>query len=278
MKTLLASRIGNALLAALVLAVPSIGFAQEVTLIAGWDFSQYTNQDYLSLDSATLTGNRLDANHSDLDPTAQCGIESNAFGRMYFDGSFGSSPAVLDPTFLELDAFRPFPASETSGSLLSNVDQAFLGYGSVAACIQEQIESMPYANCQDFAMIATDPVSIVFAADRSTAPTATGEWTVSFAGRTLFEGSTQVNVQFSPNGSSYTNAGIADVTGADAKFRIGLGDSASPTAYVRLVFPAPSEGAEVLIDNLGISVPEPSGAAVAATITLAALVRARRRG
>jgi hypothetical protein len=277
MKTQRASRTRLALLAATLLAAPRLAAAQEETLVAGWDFSQYAVENILSLDGATLNGAQVDPNHSDLDPTYRCGIESNAFGRMYYDGSFGSSVAVLDPNFENLDPFRPSAADLGSGSLVSNADQAFLGFGSQAACTIQQIEQMPFANCQDFAMIASGAVSIVFAADRSTAPSLAGDWLVSFAGRTLSAGSTQVGVQFSADGSSFGSAGTATITGADTKFTFPLGGGSATAAYVRLVFPQPTAGSEVLLDNLGIAVPEPSHGAWAAAVALAALFRARRR-
>ena len=278
MKPHRASRIRLAFLVAGLLAAPRLAAAQEETLVAGWDFSQYAVENILSLDGATLNGARLDANHSDLDPTYGCGIESNAFGRMYYDGSFGSSVAVLDPSFENLDPFRPIVADLGAGSLVSNVDQAQQQFGSQAACTIQQLEQMPFANCQDFAMGAFGPASIVFAADRSTAPSLSGEWLVSFAGRTLSEGSTQVAVQFSADGSSFGSAGTATITGADTKFTVPLGGGSADVAYVRLVFPQPADGAQVLIDNLGIAVPEPSHGAFVAAAALVALFRARRRG
>lgn len=262
----------------LVLVAPFVARAQDDTLVAGWDFSQYSNEGFLTLDGTTLNGATVDANHSDLDLTYGTGIESNAFGRMYLNGSFGSSVAILDPNFVIPDPFRPFAATLGAGSLVSNVDQALQGYGSQAACTIQQIELMPFTNCRDFAMVSDSPVSVVFAADRTSAPGASGDWVVSFAGRSVSEGETPVVVQFSTDGSSYASVGTAAINGADTKFTFPLGGASSATAYVRLVFPTPATPqASAIIDNLGIALPEPAHGGLAAAMALAALRRSRRR-
>lgn len=274
----LARPLCRGLVLCLALVAPLIARAQDESLVAGWDFSQYSTEGFLTLDGATLNGATVDANHSDFDPTLQTGIESNAFGRMYLNGSFGSSVAILDPNFVIPDPFRPFAATLGAGSLLSNVDQAFQGYGSQAACTIQELELMPFANCRDFAMVADSAVSVVFAADRSTAQGASGDWIVSFAGRTVSEGETPVAVQFSTNGSSYANVGTAAINGADTEFTFPLGGASSATAYVRLVFPTPATPqASALIDNFGIALPEPAHGGLAAALALAALRRSRRR-
>lgn len=277
MKQIFSARGRTALAISLALLAPSLARAQEEQLVAGWDFSQYAIEGFLSLDGATLNGNTIDANHSSLDPTGGAGIESNAFGRMYLNGSFGSSTAILDPSFVIPDPFQPFAATLGAGSLVSNADQAPLGFGSQAACTYQQLENMPFANCSDFAMVAIDPVSVVFAADRSSAPAVSGDWSVSFGGRTSLEGTSSVTVQFSTDGSSYANAGVAALTAADTPFTFALGAPSSPTAYVRLVFGAQTPGAEAIVDNVGIAVPEPEHGAVAAALALGLLRRIRRR-
>lgn len=274
----LASAMRHGLVICLGLLAPFVAQAQDEQLVAGWDFSQYSNEGFLTLDGVTLNGATVDANHSDFDPTGQTGIESNAFGRMYLNGSFGSSVAILDPNFLIPDPFRPFAATLGAGSLVSNVDQAFQGYGSGAACTIQQLELMPFTNCSDYAMVADAPVSVVFAADRSAAEGASGDWAVSFAGRTYSEGETPVAVQFSTDGSSYANVGTAAINAADTEYTFPLGGASSATAYVRLVFPTPATpGASAIIDNFGIALPEPAHGGLAAALALAALRRSRRR-
>lgn len=260
------------------LLIPLQAIAQEEVLIAGWDFSQYSNLGFLSLDGATLV-NTLDANHSDLDPTERSGIESNEFGTMHLDGLFGSTstPLSLEPG---VDPFVP-NAVPPDNDLLSNASQAFLGFGSGAACTRGQVEQMPAANCNTVAMTAISSVSVVFEADRSTAPSATGTWYVSFAGRMVNPTdptTSSVSVAFSDDGVSYSVVGNATLDAVDTLYRFPLGGSSAQQAFVRLTFPAQASTAQAAaIDNLGISVPEPAGAGVAGVIGLAALFRARRR-
>jgi hypothetical protein len=263
-------------IAAIAAAAPVPVKAQDLeeVLVAGWDFSQYVVAGFLSIDNATLT-NVLDPNHSDLDPTNACGIESNAFGTMHLDGLFGSTSTPL--SFEEgVDPFVPVAAPGTN-DLLSNADQAFLNYSfSPGACVQQQSELMPGANCSTFGMLAQDPVNVVFEANRGTQ--APGSWYLSFAARSRLEGASTITVFFSPNGAGYANLGTATVDAVDQEFNFDLGASGSSTAYVLLHFPGAEPGAEPIVDNVGISVvPEPAGASLAAALALGALAIARRR-
>jgi hypothetical protein len=264
------------LLASFALSIAAPASAQESTLVAGWDFAQYAIAGFLSLDGATLT-NTLDANHSDLDETNGSGIESNGFGTLHMDGLFGSTSTPL--SFEGLDPFQPADVPP-NGSLVSNAEQAFLGFGSqsgTAACNQQQLEQMPGANCTNVAMVAIDATSVVFEADRGDEPLS-GTWLVSFAAKTLVEGAASVSVQWSADGGGYTNAGTAQLTSTDTAFTFELGAPSSETMFVRLGLPAQEPGTEAVIDNLGIAVPEPdaAGLALAAFAVLAATSRARR--
>jgi hypothetical protein len=260
-----------AALAALAALLPWSAGAQS-TLVAGWDFSQYSNIFFLSIDGATLV-DTLDANHSDLDPTGFGGIESNEFGTMHLDGQFGSTDTPL--SFEGLDPFQPGQVPP-GNSLLSNVNQAFLGFGSPAACTQGQIEQMPGANCSDFAMIAIDAVSVVFEAVRT--PSVSGSWFVSFAGRTVTSGTSSVGVSFSTDGAGYGGGGTAQLTTADRAYTYVFGAPQADRVFVRFTFPSAQDPlSQPAIDNVGIAVPEPaSGIGIAATLALGAIWRRRR--
>lgn len=265
-----------AAVAAIAMAAGGPAAAQsETQLIGGWDFAQFGNLGFLSIDGATLV-NALDANHSDLDPTNGCGIESNAFGTMHVDGQFGSTSVPLT-----IEGPHPFQPTDVppNSSLLSNADQALLGFGSqsgTAACNQAVLENMPGANCSNVAMAAYDGVNVVFEADRGAAGP-DGEWSVSFAGKTLIDGNATVTVSFAPDGGSYSNVGTAQLTAVDTEYSFHLGAPTSDTAYVRLSFGTAEIGSEPTIDNLGIAVPEPAGGALAGIFALGALRLARRR-
>lgn len=265
-----------AALCSAAIQVPLPAAAQQERLIAGWDFMQYSNLGFLSIDGMTLV-NTLAANHSDLDATNGCGIEANQYGTMYLNGSFGSTSTPL--SFEGLDPFQPTDVPPNS-SLLSNADQAPLGFGSqsgTAACNQAVIEQMPGANCSNVAMVAYDGVSVVFGANRGAPVNAPGDWSVSFAGKTLVAGNSSATVQFSPDGTTYSNVATAELSATDTRYRFALGAAHSPTAYVKLVFGAQAEGSEASIDNVGIAVPEPASGACAALFGLGSLRLLRER-
>jgi hypothetical protein len=70
------------------------GSSAQASLVARWDFSQYAGDGFMSIDGGSSFTNTLSANYSDLDPTFGAGFESAAFGTMYVDGSFGSTPVA----------------------------------------------------------------------------------------------------------------------------------------------------------------------------------------
>ena len=262
----------------LLLTVASLALAgtSQAALIAGWDFSQYSNPGFLTIDGASLT-NTLQSNHSALDPTNQSGLESNLYGTLHLDGLYGSFNTPLDFA----DPVQPF-----EGSLTSNASQAFLGYGSGAACTQGQIESMPGANCNDFSLInATDtPVAVVFEANPgATNPLQAGEnWGISFAGKTVAAGTQSILVEFSPDGTGYVTVGTANLTGLDTLYTFAAPAGISAKGFFRLNLTGTATAAGTpQIDNLGISaglvlVPEP-GTAMLLLAGLAGLAKTGSR-
>jgi hypothetical protein len=236
-----------ALLACLGLAAFSSSPARAST-IAGWDFSQYVGSSFLSVDGGSFT-NTLSANYSDLDPNG-AGAESATFGTMLMNGNAGSTN--VDPGSATAQ-FIP-----TTDSLASNLTAP-----AVAGAFDSHTilldEGQPYQNF--LSMTAQGSVSVVFLADLTTDPQSGESWSVSFGGKT-FSGSTQVGIEFSTNGSSYTSFGSVNLTASDTAFSVPLGVTNTDTAFVRLTFGAPGAGGlnQAIIDNLAINatlVPEP---------------------
>jgi hypothetical protein len=264
--------------ASLALAGPA-----RADLIGGWDFSQYTTAGFLSTDGQTLQ-NTLDANFSDLDTTGGTGTESNAFGTMHLDGTLGSfdTPLSFDGQLAGGDPFAP-QAVPPGNDLASNQNQAFLQYSpSAAACVQQQSELMPGANCSTFAMTAVQSVSVVFHLLPSALnPDQWGEdWTLTFAGKMLSGTGTTIGVEFSVDGTNYVPKGTANLTATDTAFSFDLDPVLTPEAFVRLVINA-SGSVVPAIDNVGVEatltlIPEP-GTALLLLAGLGGLATAGRR-
>ncbi len=239
--------------------------ASRAEMVAGWDFSQYFGDGLLSIDGATF-GNTLAANYSDFDPTFGAGAEAAAFGTLYFDGSFGSSSTPTDGT-------GPFvPSASAPGSLTSNLDAP----GGVPFDSSTVLLNEGQIFFNELAMLATAGVNVVFEADLSSVPDTGSNWSVSFAGKT-FSGTSMVGVEFSSDGSAYTDLGSVELTTTDTLFTVDLDAAISETGYVRLSF-SPSGLDQPFIDNVAIHVPEASvtAQAVAAMLGLFACFGWRR--
>jgi hypothetical protein len=128
------------------------------------------------------------------------------------------------------------------------------------------------------------PLQIVFQASLVPDGLLGEDWMVSFAGRTLAAGTSDVTIDFSTDGVTYTGATIRQLTAVDSAFSVDfsavLGDLTAD-AYIRLAF-APVAGSLPVIDNLAISagstspVPEP-GTALLLALGLAGLGASARR-
>jgi hypothetical protein len=256
---------------AAVLALFAPG-ASQAYVVAGWDFSQYLGDSFLSIDGVNGTST-LAANYSSLDPTFNAGAESAAFGTMYIDGSFGST--AIDP-FDPAPAIVPTAALD-GGSLVSNLTAPVLAPGDNEFDSHTilQFEGQVFANF--LSMRASEPASMVFRADLSSVPETGSNWVLSFGGRT-FTGTSTLSIDFSSNGGSFSPVDSVVLTETDTPYEIDLGPAPVDIVYVRLNL-QPVELDWPIIDNVAISVPEPGAGAslLAAAAGLASIARLRRR-
>lgn len=289
-------RVMATLFAATALAAAGAG----AETVAGWDFSQYRGNGDLAPFTDTLP-----ANYSDLDPTQNAGAESAAFGTLHFDGSFGSSSTLTDflPTSGTLNCQRlpvggtlepeGCAAPNVDGPVRSNRNEPWSDPGDVSFDAHSVLRAEGQAFQNLLAMAATDNVSVVFAADPGTTASA---WGVSFGGKVVTglgddggpascdpvgasQCTSNVTVEFSPNGSSYTSFGSVMLTAEDERFEVPLAAAASSTGYVRLGLAPGAAGAQPILDNVAVTafLPEPGTTLMLVAGVLGLLALPRRR-
>jgi hypothetical protein len=238
------------LIASLALSA-SISTTAQAVMIAGWDFSQYYGPGELSIDGASYT-NVLSANYSNLDLTFGAGAESANFGTLFFDGTHGST--LVDPTSATSQL------TPTSGSLASNINAPVPPQGTGANPFDSfqilQSEGQTFAN--ELSLKAASAANFVFGAYLNTVPGLGSNWAVSFGGQTS-SGTSVVLIDFSTDGSNFTNIGSRTLTSVDTQFTVNLGTGPSKTGYVR--FGVTPSGADTRFDNVAMNgtivVPEP---------------------
>jgi hypothetical protein len=241
----------------------------EAATIAGWDFSQFLGSGTLSIDGQNLT-DTLDANYSSLDLTNNAGAESATFGRLYFNGQFGSSDVT--PVGDGSEAFTP-----VGGSLVSNLNAPVAGLGDnpFDSLLILEDEGQPYQNL--LSMAATQAVQVVFDATLGNAPLTASSWMVSFGARAAVQ--SPLLVEFSSNGVNYTSAGTVTLNDADTPFSLDLTGLTGNQAFVRLSFTPPAGAGAQFIDNVAIQAsvaPEPATIALLlAGLAGAAVLRSR---
>ena len=236
------TRLVTALIPLALAAFGASSGSAQASLVAGWDFSQYAGDGFMSIDGGSTFTSTLSANYSDLDPTFGAGFESAAFGTMYVDGSFGSTPVAAGSGSEQF-----LPSAAVGGSLVSNIDAPSLVDFDAFSVLQSEGQ----LSAESLAMIAPSAASVVFEADLTGASRTGSNWLLTFGGRT-FSGSSSVAVEFSNDGTTFTSFGSANLTTVDALFTIPLGTASSDLAYVRLTF-APVGADQPLIDNVALS-------------------------
>jgi len=227
-------------LAVLLASMLGAGTAHSAT-VAGWDFSQWMLPGTLSVNGTSLT-NVLAANYSNLDPTNNAGIESAAFGTLYFNGQFGSMP--VPPVGDGTEIFQP-----TSPSLGSNLDAPVLGLGTNPFDSLTILASEGQPFQQLLSMGAIGNAQVVFSADLRSVSRTGSAWLVTFAAQSTTNST--LSIDFSTDGSAFASAGSVNLTPAHTRYEVTLPAANSDRAFVRFRF-APSGGTTQLIDNVAI--------------------------
>src|SRR5262245_46840268 len=157
----------------LVALLPGSALAQS-SMVAGWDFSQYFGDGFMSIDGGNSFTNTLSANYSDLDPTFGAGFESQAFGTMFVDGSFGSTNVAAGSGTEEF-----LPSATAPGSLVSNLGAP----GTVDFDAFSVLEDEGQVSQELLSMLATAPATVVFQADLSSVLRTGSDWSLSFGAK-----------------------------------------------------------------------------------------------
>lgn len=262
------------------LLVATSGSDAQARMVAGWDFSQYLASGILSVDGQTAA-ETLSANYSNLLPETTAppyalGPNAAPFGRLYYDGQFGSSDFDID--FTGTEPFTPAP-----GTLVSNLDAPILSGDSLysfnsGTALQQSGQTI--FNPLTGLVQINGPLRLVFRADMTTVPETGTDWSITFAGQTL-EGATDVSIEYSSDGTNYQQVDVVTIDTLDTPFFVGLTPGPSEVVFVRFNF-SPTADQFPAIDNVAINInlPEPASAlsGVAAIATLVLCARQRARG
>lgn len=211
-------------------------------MIAGWDFAQYAGANFNIVSSSPVFVNTLSANYSDYDPTAGAGIESAAFGTMYWDGSFGSTNGNPNPVA---------EAAPFSGSLTNNTDPGILAISFDAHTVLDA-EGFAYSNFLSFEVRDTfggGNGDLVFAATPTIAHT---DWEIRFSATLNGVGNATVDILFSADGTTYNPVGTATITSIDNFFSYSVAGQASTTGFFKLDFSSIDTTGNPVIDNVSI--------------------------
>ena len=255
-----------------LLALVTFASPAGAATVAAWDFSQYLSPGFLSTDGLN-PATTLSANYSDLDATQALGlgIGSDAFGTLFLDGSNGSTVASFAGGFTPANDL-----TQNNGAAIV----AGVPMGSAAAFNLLQFGEVPgqTAVSQVGLQQLTGNSVAVFGADLSSVNGTGANWVLDFAGVTAFGGTSDVTVEVSTDGSSFSTVSTETITSAEGLFTVALsGLDGTVAPFVRLSFDS-TVGAT--IDNVSLSadvtVPEPAAAFLGLLGALALARRARR--
>lgn len=215
--------------------------AEELIMIAGWDFSQYAGTNFNVIANDGVFVNKLSANYSDYDPTFGAGAESADYGTMYWDGSFGSTNGK---------ATNPADAIPFSGSLNENSDPtAGLAFDAHPTL---DTEGQVFTNFLSFTVRDTfggGDGDLVFEA---TPDEPHGEWEIRFAGKLNGDGDAVAAVLFSADGLNYSQIGTATFTSVEQFYIYSVTGNASGAGYFMLDFTDIDSTGDPVIDNVSI--------------------------
>lgn len=257
----------------------------QADVIAGWDFSQYFTAGRLTIDGSNYV-DTLTANYSSLDPTFNAGgLASSEAGKMFMDGSNGSSGvdptpgnATVVPTPRKVGdygtAVEDIPTGE--GAVQSNAGAPGATLGSNGFNSFGVLRAEGQTNTEHLALLANSAESLAFLADVTVGAGSAENWSVSFGGRALSSGAATVGVAFAPNCGSYGSVTNVNLTEDDQAFTVVFpGANNGTSGCVRMDL-----SADAVIDNVAIEatpLPEPGAAlGLAAGAGLLAALRRRR--
>jgi hypothetical protein len=262
-------KLKNKLIAALAIVGLTASASYAQVLVSGWDFSQYAGDGANSSDGVAFT-NVYNANYSSFDATFGAGAESAAFGKLYYNGLFGSTNVDAGVS----DEFLP-----TSGSLSSNINAG----GPFDRLSTLQSEGQTFAELLSLKQNGVG--SVVFSADLTSAALKGQNWTFTLGAKTQVSGTNSIGLEFSNDGVSWTSAGTFNIGAVDTAYSVAVAGNETSTAYMRLNYLTVDANGfnSALIDNVSFSVgstspiPEPSTyAAILGGLTLG-FVAIRRR-
>jgi len=215
------------------LSVALAGAAHAESIVAGWDFSQFQVDGIRTIDGTTTTTS-LPANYSSFDTSFNAGSDAATYGT-----------ATLGTGIIP-----------THGSLESNIDGTVLGPGDVSMDARTVLKEEGQIFTELMSLTLSGGAdSVVFMADLSGETESDTGWKATFGGTSL-GGDSEVTVEFSTDGSSYTTIDTVTLDETDQEFPFDLGARVGDEAYVRLTLD-PSLGGQPVIDNMTIALPEP---------------------
>lgn len=259
-----------------------VAASAQSTLVAGWDFSQYSSPGgFSSTDGATLTDS-LDANYTTFAVDDGTGFITDSgpnfvgaaqFGTLHYDGSFGSTAFSLDPSDLR-------PTGSVDMTVGAGVGGTTLGAQGNRNVLGDQGQQFANAFSLGFNESANGK-SFVFAISltANSAFQQGSNWAFQFGAVTdgLDTDGSSINWESSTDGTTYGAAGTTNLTDSETLYSVDLsGLDGASDIFLRGTFSGIDEAA--YIDNVSASaVPEPSAYAAIFGILALGFAAFRRR-